>query len=182
QAHIAIRGDALIVHDDGKPALMPLRIIVLPQHDVDAGPLEVLLFVEREDTAGYRKPEWARDENPHESMHLLLFGFLLLTRHACVWRMVPKVASTMGMTDATTVGDGLDNKKIKGHVVPLQSGEGVFGSMLCRLGVTQNLDARPMIAMTHVPLRTVARRAPGPWSKRVRARVRACGAHTALPE
>ena len=48
EPHVAVRGDALVVHDDAEAALVAFGVVVLPVHHVDAGPLEVFLRVEFE--------------------------------------------------------------------------------------------------------------------------------------
>ena len=66
EAHVAVRGDALVVHDDAEAALVAFGVVVLPVHHVDAGPLEVFLGVEfeivgREAAAGPERVRKARN-------------------------------------------------------------------------------------------------------------------------
>src|SRR5512138_451821 len=77
ESYIAVRGDALVVHEDAETALMAFGVVILTEHHVDAVALEVLLLVEREGVGCDRAGEWERQQQDRdESSHRVLFyGF-----------------------------------------------------------------------------------------------------------
>jgi len=71
EPHVAVRGDALVVHDDAEATLVTFGVVVLPVHHIDAGPLEVFLGVEFE-IVGRESSSLAQklnDSQEHESTH-----------------------------------------------------------------------------------------------------------------
>jgi hypothetical protein len=68
EADVAVRGDALVVHDHRQAALVTFRVIVLAIHHVDARPFEIFVRVELEAVGrqGRERCECDQQQSAHE--------------------------------------------------------------------------------------------------------------------
>jgi hypothetical protein len=70
EPHVAVRGDALVVHDDAETTLVAFGVVILPVHHVDAGALEIFLRVEFEIVGGEcRGRTQSKTQGWNESAH-----------------------------------------------------------------------------------------------------------------